>query len=144
MKIETVSAKVILPLRRDILRPGYSLEESKFEGDSDPDTFHLAAILKEDIIGVATLMKDPYPLLPGTNQYRLRGMAVSEDHQGKGIGKKILIKAIRLMTDKDVDYLWFNARSHAVEFYRKQGFVTKGEEFSIPTVGPHYFMYRKL
>ena len=33
-----------------------------------------------------------------------------------------------------------NARTLAVPFYRAHGFVSVGEEFEIPDVGPHFVM----
>jgi len=40
--------------------------------------------------------------------------------------------------------LWFNARTVAVPFYEKHGFATRGDEFEIPGVGPHYVMWQEF
>lgn len=144
LKIRQVSAEKILPLRRDILRPGYSLQESRFEGDLDANTFHLALFEENKIQAVATFMQNKNPLLPDSKQYQLRGMAVNHNLQGKGFGKAIFEKGEKLLRLKNIGYLWFNARKTAVDFYRKQGCRILGEEFDIPSVGPHFVMIKKL
>ncbi len=40
--------------------------------------------------------------------------------------------------------MWFNARTPAVPFYRAHGFQVRGEEFILPDIGPHYFMWREI
>ena len=40
--------------------------------------------------------------------------------------------------------LWCNARTSAMGFYQNVGFEKIGEEFDIPTVGPHVLMFKKI
>lgn len=144
MIIRQVSVEEILPLRQIILRPGYSLEQSRFDGDTDVSTFHLALYVNGTIRAVATYMQDDSEKLPNKNQYRLRGMAVDEDFQGKGLGKEVFREGERILKEKGITHLWFNARIKAVPFYESSGCRILGDEFDIPTVGPHYFMYKEL
>jgi hypothetical protein len=44
----------------------------------------------------------------------------------------------------NIDCLWCNARIIAVDFYKKQGLETFGEQFEIPLVGNHYVMFKKI
>ena len=53
-------------------------------------------------------------------------------------------KAIEEIKKRNGDFLWCNARLIAVEFYKKTGFSSIGEQFNISEIGPHYFMYKKL
>ena len=71
-------------------------------------------------------------------------MATLEEHRKKGYGKKIMSKAIEEIKKRNGDFLWCNARLKAVEFYKKTGFSSRGEQFNISDIGPHYFMYKKL
>lgn len=48
-----------------------------------------------------------------------------------------------LLREKNASELWCYARSAAVEFYRKQGFIEEGEEFEADHQ-PHVFMWRKI
>lgn len=102
MIIKQVSVEIILPLRRDILRPGYSLDESRFEGDFEESTFHLALFSEKNVLAVATFMKNKIPLLPDSKQYQLRGMAVASHQQGKGFGKAIFDKGEVLLREKNI------------------------------------------
>jgi hypothetical protein len=36
--------------------------------------------------------------------------------------------------------VWCNARSPVVGFYAREGFATEGEEFVLPSIGPHFLM----
>lgn len=142
--IEQVSVQEILPLRQKVLRPGKSLRESTFEGDYGSATFHLAWKQDRKIRAVASFMQQEYTGFPSKNQYRLRGMAVAEAEQRKGLGSQLLKEGILILGTKKCQLLWFNARIGAVRFYKIHGFIPQGEIFEIPGVGPHFLMYKKL
>lgn len=142
--IKQVPVDTILPLRRTVLRPGKTLEESQFEGDLNNDTFHLALIANNEVKAIATYIKISSKELDYKTQYRLRGMAVSTDARGKGFGKKIFQEGLKLLQEKSVDILWFNARKTAVPFYEKLGCKKWGNEFNIPQIGPHFLMIKEL
>lgn len=144
MIIKQVSAEKILPLRRAILRPGYTLEESKFEGDIADSTFHFAGIKKDKIIAACTLIKNNNPNFEFKNQYQLRGMAVAKTEQEKGLGKILFQKSLDFLKKNHFNFIWFNARKNAIDFYLKQNCKISGKEFDIPDVGPHLLMYKKL
>lgn len=78
------------------------------------------------------------------NAYQLRGMAVLEEYQGKGVGKILLTFAENLAKEKDTQTLWMNARVSALDFYRNSGYKILGEVFEVPGIGPHYVMFKKL
>lgn len=119
-------------LRLRILRPGFPPEAAVFPGDDDAATVHLGAFTDEGrCVGIASLY---------ANQgLQLRGMAVEPERQGTGVGAA-LIRRIHEVAAERGETLWCNARVSAVGFYRRLGWETEGEEFDIPTVGPHYIM----
>jgi len=49
-----------------------------------------------------------------------------------------------MIKEKKGDLLWCNARLVAIEFYKKVGLKTIGNQFNISDIGPHYVMYKKL
>lgn len=71
-------------------------------------------------------------------------MAVSEEYQGKGVGNNLLMHAEAFLKNSKSVIIWCNARSEAIEFYRKIGYKTKGSKFIIPEVGEHMVMYKLL
>lgn len=144
IEIKPITANQVLPVRQKVLRAGRPIQEAIFDGDEKKTTLHLAAFQEEQILGVATFLKMKHEAFPAKNQYRLRGMAVLPEYQGQQLGKKILEEGINLLTQDHTDLLWFNARTSAAGFYKKNGFLIKGEPFDIPDVGEHVLMYKNL
>ena len=140
--IKFISTEETYEIRREILRRNISLTE-KNEDDFNETTFHLGAFIDGNLLSVATFMQNDHHYFSGF-QYRLRGMATLDEHQGKGLGKGLIIKAVEVLKEKEVDVLWCNARVGALEFYKKLGFKTKGSIFDIPPIGDHYEMYKML
>ena len=71
-------------------------------------------------------------------------MATHKDYQHQGLGKVILDRAEQLLSQKNVDILWCNARVVALNFYRKSGYQIIGEEFDVHLIGPHFVMFKNL
>lgn len=77
-------------------------------------------------------------------QYQIRGMAVLESHQKKGIGES-LVKHCEIYCNKQqANLIWFNARTAAVGFCEKLGYIKVGEAFEIKDVGEHYLMTKNI
>jgi ribosomal protein S18 acetylase RimI-like enzyme len=130
--------KIITPtetysLRRSILRKNTPNESHEFNGDFDENTFHLGYFEENNLLGIVTLMMSG-------DVAQLRGMAVDENHQGKSIGRKLVLAAEEILTKKDTRKIWMNARETAVPFYEKLGYKTEGEIFMIKPIGFHYLM----
>lgn len=142
IQIKEISAKETFPIRLEVLRKNIPLPY-EFNGDFDDETFHLGAFKNDKLIAVSSYMKADYKNFEG-NQYQLRGMATLTEYQGFGAGKLMLQKAVQIITEKNSNVLWCNARIAAVDFYKKQGFQTFGEIFDILYVGEHYVMFKKI
>lgn len=138
IEVGLVSATDVRDLRLRVLRPGRPAKDAEWEGDTDPDTRHFAARHDGRIVGVATVLRKPCP--DGDPQWQLRGMAVAPEWQGQRIGARLLAA----LEAEIGEPLWCNARSTAVEFYRKAGWREVGEPFDIAGVGPHKRMTRYL
>jgi GNAT superfamily N-acetyltransferase len=126
------------------------MEDCHFSGDELGTTFHLGAFEKDKIIGVTTCLMNKDVHLEKLREfklhhcYQLRGMAVLETMQGKGVGKKLLKRAEQLLKEKDIKVIWFNARIAAVPFYEKMGYEVVSDLFVIPNVGDHFKMIKIL
>lgn len=148
--IQAVTARETFPVRHPVLRNGRPLEDCHFSGDELGTTFHLGAFEKDKIIGVITCLmnKDVHLEKIAAFQlhqcYQLRGMAVLESMQGKGVGKKLLKKAEQLLKEKNIRAIWFHARIVAVPFYEKMGYKIASGVFVIPNVGDHFKMIKVL
>jgi GNAT superfamily N-acetyltransferase len=138
IEIRLAKLDQILDLRWRVLRAGLPRQTAIFEGDEEPTTRHLAAVLDGRVVGCATLLRRPWMNQPA---WQLRGMAVDPQHQRRGIGT-LLLQAIEgiVRAEPHSLQLWCNARTPAIEFYRRHGWQRVGQEFVIPTAGPHYRM----
>ncbi len=144
MKLIKISSEEIRTLRHKVLRQGKPFSTTTYQRDNCIETFHLAFMKDNVPISCATFYPENTSLISSKRAYRLRGMATIKEHRKKGYGKKIMSKAIEEIKKRKGDFLWCNARLVAVEFYKKTGFSSKGEQFNISDIGPHYFMYKKL
>jgi|AntRauTorckE6833_2_1112554.scaffolds.fasta_scaffold50435_2 predicted GNAT family N-acyltransferase len=144
LKILRINASDTFPLRQLLLRPGYSQEECVFDHDDDEQTFHLGAFIENKLVSVASFYFERNPTFEEQYQYRLRGMATHTDFQRKGLSRELLKVAFPIIQQNLCTLVWCNARVQAVGFYQTVGFEKVGEQFDIPTVGPHYLMFKKI
>ena len=141
VQIEAVPVEVVLPLRRAILRANLPAEESTYAQDGMATTLHLAARAADgEVVGVCTWFPDP---LDGRDGWRLRGMATSPQVRGTGVGARLLAEGLAEGERRGLDLVWCQARTPAVGFYRRYGFVTVGQEFLAVHGIPHYLMVRE-
>ncbi len=139
-----ISAEETHPLRAAILRPGQPPASLVFHGDDAPETVHIGALDGDRIVSIGSLYHEPPPGEDDPGAWRLRGMATAEGVRRQGYGAAVLRACIEHVVSRGGTSLWFNARTGAVPFYRAMSFAARGEEFELPGIGPHYFMYRDL
>ena len=144
MDIKVVAAKDIRPLRNLVLRPNLPIETTYYDLDNDIETFHLASIMDNTIISIGTFYPENDIELQTKNGYRLRGMATHPKFRRKSAATKLMKESFVLLKEKKCDILWCNARLVAVGFYKSLGFKIIGEIFDIPSIGPHYKMYKSV
>jgi GNAT superfamily N-acetyltransferase len=136
--VRSVTSGEIINLRHAVLRAGLPREAAFFDGDDDPGSAHFGAFDGDTLIACVTLHRVPFDAHPA---WQLRGMAVAEGHQKRGVGARLLAAAEAHAAGSGYSsLLWCNARSPAVGFYARHGWQAVGEEFEIPTAGPHVRM----
>ena len=121
LTIEQIRPQLTWRLRRDVLYPSEPL--SAMEMDEDANGLHFGAFYKDQLVSVVSLFQT------GTS-FQFRKFAVLPHMQGKGVGKTLLQYLINFAKAQDGRLIWCNARSTAVNFYQKAGFVTTGQTFS--------------
>lgn len=140
LTLRPATAEEIFALRHQILRPGRPTQDARFDGDDDPATRHFGAFTDDDhCLACLSLLPEDYASQDDTGQpaMRLRGMATDEHWQGEGLGRALLSMACNEMREAGVTLLWANARTTAIDFYRRMGWQTDSDIFAIPGVGPH-------
>jgi GNAT superfamily N-acetyltransferase len=150
--IEQVGRDEILPVRHAVLRPNLPIETAMYAEDSHPEIFHLAG--RDDagaVIACVTFFPEslagPPDSLAGTAGrpgWRLRGMATLPEHRNRGLGGRLLEAGVAEVRRRGAGLVWCNGRSGATAFYLRHGFMTRGEEFEIAPIGPHYVFVRDL
>ena len=132
----------IVDLRHVVLRQGLGRDAAIFEGDELPTSHHFAAFADGKCVGCATFHLNQWE---GEPAYQLRGMATAPELRSGGIGTELLrLGEETLRAEGPIRQLWCNARTPALNFYKKQGWTALGEEFFIPTAGPHFKMTKML
>ena len=133
-----VALDVILPLRHDVIITGTNRSSDEFDGDRLDTTHHYAARLNDEVIGCLTMLLTKWN---EADAWQLRGMATRSDWKGRGVGKHLLDFAVSDLNSRfSITQYWCNARTNALEFYKKQGWQTESQEFVIEGVGSHYKM----
>lgn len=141
VRIERVNAAETFALRQRVLRPHQRVEELSLPGDDDPDAGHFAAVDDGAIIGTASVRRETAPWAADRQRsWRLRGMATAEGRRNEGIGAELVRAVVDHVRQYGGGLLWCNARTPAVSFYQRAGFVTRGDAWDDPAIGPHIAM----
>jgi ribosomal protein S18 acetylase RimI-like enzyme len=127
----------MVKLREDVLRKPLGLGFVPEELDTEKTNLLIGAFEEDQMLGCCMLVEER----PGT--VRLRQMAVSNDLQGKGIGRALMNFAENIARDQGYRILSMHARKNAIGFYEKMGYRVASEEFTEVTI-PHYVMEKEL
>lgn len=142
--LRTIDLRAIRQLRHELLRPHQQSWEIVFDGDEEPDTLHVGAFRGEELVGIASAMREAPPGEPDPLAWRLRGMATLPEVRGQGYGGALLDRCLGHALDHGGDLAWCTARVPAAGFYRRHGFESVGDVFEVPPIGPHVLMRRRL
>ena len=134
----------IQQLRNEVLWPHKTFEQCVLETDHLPSTFHFGVQLDGLTVATVTLQQENSSKLPQEKQYRLRAMAVREGYRGQGFGDAIVDAGLNHLRELGVEVVWCDARVAALNFYRRLQFEELEEEYEIPIIGLHRFMWKVL
>jgi GNAT superfamily N-acetyltransferase len=97
------------------------------------------------VVAVGTVLRGPPPWEPERGDgWRVRGMATRADVRRRGCGGLVLDALLHHVAAHGGGLVWCNARVPAQGLYARAGFVTRGEVFDIPGIGPHIQMWRTV
>lgn len=145
-EVVAVDVSETYELRRDVLRRGTPSDNVHLDADDDARTRHLAIRDGDgDIIATSTWLERECPHHPGVGALQLRGMAVRDDHQRRGLGAALIDAGIGLGKHLGVEVIWANGRDTALAFYAANGFHVVGDGFvTTDTKIPHHVIVRRL
>jgi N-acetylglutamate synthase-like GNAT family acetyltransferase len=133
----TAEYKQMISLRYDLLRKPLQLEFEQQELENEKDDILIGAFEEEKMLGCCLLTKIDNSCV------RLRQMAVQNNLQGKGIGAAMINFAENVARDHGYKLLMMHARLSAIGFYKKMGYLVKGDQFQELSI-PHHIMEKKL
>lgn len=113
-----------IELRHKILRQPLGLHYTQEQLDAEKDEFHFAAFDGDKLVG-CLLMR-----AIDNKEMKMRQVAVDEDYQGKGVGKKLVLNSEKFVSAKGFSLITLHARKTAVPFYEKVGYEIVGDEFT--------------
>ena len=142
--IKQITAIETHTVRHPVLRTGKPKSTCVFDGDDLETTMHFGIYDDNEIIGVASFLKNSNPNFTELTQYQLRGMAVLKTYQGLGVGHELLKYCDDFFINKNILLIWCNAREIAVNFYKRNGFSVFGDSFNIKDIGPHFVMRKHI
>ena len=112
-----------LVLRDEMLRKPIGLKHSEADLEKEPGYRHFGLMTHDRL--VACLMVVPH----GEELFQVRQMAVLGDLQGRGYGRFLMTAVEPILRAAGVGRIFLNARSTAIEFYRKLGYDPVGDPF---------------
>jgi GNAT superfamily N-acetyltransferase len=71
-------------------------------------------------------------------------MATRPSHRDRGIGGELLERCVAHAAGRGGRLVWLYGRTPATRFYERHAFVARGEEFTLPDIGPHREFRRSL
>lgn len=134
----------IQQLRNEVLWPHKTFENCILETDRLSTTFHFGVQIDDLTVATVTFQQETSNKLPQEKQYRLRAMAVREGYRGQGFGDAIVEEGVKYLSSLGIQVVWCDARVAALNFYRRLQFEELEEEYEIPIIGLHRFMWKVL
>lgn len=118
-------------IRRKVFVDEQHVSRSDENDQYEPEATHYLAFVDEKAVGAARWRKTNYGI-------KLERFAILKEFRNKGIGSILLKKVIRdTISLKKTIYL--HAQLSAVNFYKREGFITVGEIFTESNI-QHYRM----
>ncbi|MGH2481987.1 MAG: GNAT family N-acetyltransferase, partial [Ktedonobacteraceae bacterium] len=120
--VRSIPAEETYSLRHRILRPTQLLAECAYPEDKAEHTYHAGYYRDQQLLGVGTIFRAARPESTLPTVWRIRGMAVSEEAQGLGIGGKVLSALLAYAASQGMPAeVWCNGRANVQGFYERFG-----------------------
>ncbi len=125
-------------LRELVLRQPLGMRFSTEELELETHSYHIACYDENHkIIGTAMFV----PL--SSTKLKMRQVVVSQDWQGRGIGKELIEFAENFAQSKGYTLIEANVRQTAMGFYESMDYIKQGKEFTEVGI-PHMKVEKRL
>lgn len=127
----------LIALRYNILRKPLKLQFTQEQLAAESDFFHFGFYSGDKLTACLMLVPEE------NNKIKMKQVAVAEEMQGKGIGKKLVMAAENFAFTTGYKKIFCHARDTAVPFYKSLGYVIIGEGFTEVGI-PHHYLEKPL
>lgn len=131
--VRPLSLEQTRTLRRDVLRPGHTLEE--VAAREPADAYAVGVFAGDELIATGFVTRDGEP-----GAWRIRGMATDPAARSRGAGTAVLEALVQHATAAGAHRIWCHARTRARPFYERVGLRVVSDTYEVPESGPHYLM----
>ncbi len=126
-----------IALRYDVLRKPLGLNFTAEQLSKEDTEHHIVYIENGEVLGCLVLVPKENGVI------KMRQVAVAEQLQGKGIGKKMVLFSEYFAKEKGYTLMDLHARKPAVPFYLQMNYTIEGEEFEEVSI-PHFRLIKTL
>ncbi len=137
IEIGSVLYNESVSLRDEVLRKPLGLSFTEIEKSKESNAQHLGIFEDGAVVGVLLMT----PL--SAHQVKMRQVAIHPEKQGGGLGKKLILYSEEWATQNGFKEIVLNARSSAVPFYLKLGYLVDSDEFTEVGI-PHFKMKKSI
>ena len=120
-------------IRQTVFIEEQSVPEELEWDEHDKTATHFLALVDNTAVATARLKVDG----------QIGRMAVLPAYRNKTIGQRLLSFVLETAVSQDIDFVFLHAQVQVLDFYKKQGFIEKGEIFMDANI-PHREMLKQL
>lgn len=113
IQIKQIASDLTWPIRYKVMYPEHNLDFVKLENDDNG--IHFGLYNNKKLTGIVSVFNED-------EIYQFRKLAILEEAQGLGLGKKLMEAIIEYCKIQNGQKLWCNARVNAKDFYKRLGF----------------------
>jgi predicted GNAT family N-acyltransferase len=126
-------------LRWEILRKPWNQPAGTEKDEHEDSAFHLMALNENnECTGVVRLQHN------SATEGQVRFMAVRDDQQGKGLGKKLMQQIEAQAKNSGMEKIVLQARENAVPFYESIGYTITEKSFKLWDIIQHFKMEKSI
>jgi predicted GNAT family N-acyltransferase len=126
-------------LRYEILRKPWNQPVTSTKDEAENISVHLLMMDENGEAVAAGRLQ-----LNSKDEGQIRSMAVREDMQGKGLGKKIIERIEEIAREKKLKRITLDARINAVKFYERNGYRVVADSYLLFGVIQHFRMEKNI
>lgn len=126
-------------LRYRILRQPWNQPRGSERNEGDAIAQHFAFWENNEIIAVARLDKTEQ-----INECQVRFVAVDENQQSRGIGKKLMLTVEKAAKEQGFQQIVLHARENALQFYQSLNYQLVEKSYLLFDEIQHYYMQKKI